>query len=584
MIKVQSAEEILNEFNNRHKLSDFISKYVQLTPRGNSHIGKCPFHNEKTPSFTITDDKGLFYCFGCKEGGNVINFISKYKNLTFRESLKFLASYLGIEILYNKNGKTNTFKRFYEILTICNNFFQENLYKDKFSYNYIYERIKNIEVLKEFNVGFCPDDIILRKYLLSKKFSESEINGSGLFIKNKKNEYFGRFSRRITFPIFNFSNQIVGFGARSIRESKIKYINSPESIVFKKSETLFGLKQNFDQIKKNEELILVEGYLDVISMYQKGIKNSVATLGTTLSEIQINKMWNFSSKPYVCFDGDLAGRKSVEAIALKVLKFLVPGKSLKFIFLPNNHDPDSFITQNSVHEFNVIKEDSLDLSMIIWLSIKNSIRDFTPENMALIDQKISQISQSIQNGTVSREYFKFLKNQKDKFYWENNKIRSYSTEKNKNSTIKKNLNDMIFLMFLLFEENLLEEFHEEISLLKLNHPTLEKFRLQIIEIHSISDKSDIKSNLDLFKNKDNKLYKELSSLRSTHIISLNDKEKKIFFKQLIRNLRLPVVENERESLKKEILMCKDKSILDKLIKKHDEINNEIRSIRNKLLE
>ncbi|MBF91939.1 MAG: DNA primase [Rickettsiales bacterium] len=584
MTKVQSAEEILNEFNNRHKLSDFISKYVQLTPRGNSHIGKCPFHNEKTPSFTITDDKGLFYCFGCKEGGNVINFISKYKNLTFRESLKFLASYLGIEILYNKNGKTNTFKRFYEILTICNNFFQENLYKDKFSYNYIYERIKNIEVLKEFNVGFCPDDIILRKYLLSKKFSESEINGSGLFIKNKKNEYFGRFSRRITFPIFNFSNQIVGFGARSIRESKIKYINSPESIVFKKSETLFGLKQNFDQIKKNEELILVEGYLDVISMYQKGIKNSVATLGTTLSEIQINKMWNFSSKPYVCFDGDLAGRKSVEAIALKVLKFLVPGKSLKFIFLPNNHDPDSFITQNSVHEFNVIKEDSLDLSMIIWLSIKNSIRDFTPENMALIDQKISQISQSIQNGTVSREYFKFLKNQKDKFYWENNKIRSYSTEKNKNSTIKKNLNDMIFLMFLLFEENLLEEFHEEISLLKLNHPTLEKFRLQIIEIHSISDKSDIKSNLDLFKNKDNKLYNELSSLRSTHIINLNDNEKKIFFKQLIRNLRLPVVENERESLKKEILMCKDKSILDKLIKKHDEINNEIRSIRNKLLE
>ena len=127
MTKVQSAEEILNEFNNRHKLSDFISKYVQLTPRGNSHIGKCPFHNEKTPSFTISDDKGLFYCFGCKEGGNVINFISKYKNLTFRESLKFLASYLGIEILYNKNGKTNTFKRFYEILTICNNFFQENL-------------------------------------------------------------------------------------------------------------------------------------------------------------------------------------------------------------------------------------------------------------------------------------------------------------------------------------------------------------------------------------------------------------------------------------------------------------------------
>ena len=584
MTKVQSAEEILNEFNNRHKLSDFISKYVQLTPRGNSHIGKCPFHNEKTPSFTISDDKGLFYCFGCKEGGNVINFISKYKNLTFRESLKFLGNYLGIEISYNQKGKTNTYKRFYEILTTCNNFFQENLYVNKFPYNYIYERIQNREALKKFNVGFCPDDIILKKHLLSKKFSENEINDSGLFIKNKKNEYFGRFGRRITFPIFNFSNQIVGFGARSIRESKIKYINSPESNIFKKSETLFGLKQNFDQIKKDEEVILVEGYLDVISMYQKGIKNSVATLGTTLSEIQINKMWNFSSKPYICFDGDLAGKKSIEIISLKVLKFLVPGKSLKFILLPNNHDPDSFINQNSVNEFNIIKENSLDLSMIIWLSIKNSIRDFTPENMALIDQKVSQISQSIQNNTVSREYFKFLKNQKDKFYWDNNKIKSYSNEKKTNSVIKKNANDMIFLMFLLFEENLSEEFHEEISLMKLNHPTLEKFRMKIIESYSNNNKLEGLSNLDFFQNNESKLYKELSSLRSTHIINLTDDEKKVFFKQLIRNLRLPIVENERETLKKEILMCKDKLVLNKLIKKHDEINNEIRSIRNKLLE
>ena len=584
MIKVQSAEEILNEFNNRHKLSDFISKYVQLTPRGNSHIGKCPFHNEKTPSFTISDDKGLFYCFGCKEGGNVINFISKYKNLTFRESLKFLANYLGIEILYDEKYKTNTYKRFYEILKTCNDFFQENLNLNKFAYNYIYQRIQNREVLKKFNVGFCPDDIILKKYLLSKKFSEDEINDSGLFIKNKKNEYFGRFSRRITFPIFNFSNYLVGFGARSIRESKIKYINSPESNIFKKSETLFGLKQNFDQIKKDEEVILVEGYLDVISMYNKGIQNSVATLGTTLSEIQINKMWNFSSKPYVCFDGDLAGKKSIEIISLKVLKFLVPGKSLKFIILPNNHDPDSFIGQNSVQEFNVIKENSLDLSMIIWLSIKNSINDFTPENMALIDQKISQLSQSIKNNIVSKEYFKFLKNQKDKFYWDNNKIKTYSNEKKTNSIIKKNLNDMIFLMFLLFEENLSEEFHEEISLVKLNHSTLEKFRMKIIESYSNDNKLEGLSNLDFFQSNESKLYKELSSLRSTHIINLTDKEKKIFFKQLIKNLRLPIVETERETLKKEILMCKDKLILDKLIKKHDEINNEIRSIRNKLLE
>ena len=180
-------------------------------------------------------------------------------------------------------------------------------------------------------------------FLQEKGFDLDEIKKTDLLIKNNENKFFGRFRNRLIFPIFNFSEKVVGFGGRDINNnSKIKYINSQESEIFKKSEILFGLKQNNESIRQNKTIILVEGYMDVISMAENDVKFAVASLGTTLSKTQILKMWNYSNVPYVCFDGDEAGRESSKRIAVKILEFLVPGKSFKFIKLPENYDPDSF--------------------------------------------------------------------------------------------------------------------------------------------------------------------------------------------------------------------------------------------------
>ena len=249
-------------------------------------------------------------------------------------------------------------------------------------------------------------------------FGFDKIKKTDLLIKNNKGEYFGRFSKRITFPIHNFSNDIVGFGARTIQNSKIKYINSQESLVFKKSQLLYGLKENLENIRSEKEIFLVEGYMDVIKMYSSGIKNAVSTLGTTLSEMQLKKMWNYSDIPYVCFDGDDAGQNATKKIAEKVLKFLVPGKSLRFILIPENLDPDSFLRNKKKDDFLALKNKAKDLSVIIWEGIVNSVKNNTPESIALIDNKINDIVKKIDDVKVSKEYFRFLKSQKEKFYLE----------------------------------------------------------------------------------------------------------------------------------------------------------------------
>ena len=293
------------------------------------------------------------------------------------------------------------------------------------------ERGLSNEEIKTFNLGFCPDDKYLINFLQEKGFDTEKIKKTDLLIKNKSNEYFGRFRNRITFPIFDFSNKLVGFGGRTIGQSKIKYINSQESVVFKKSQILFGLSQNIDFIRKEKEIFLVEGYMDVIRLFSFGIKNAVSSLGTTLSELQLRKLWNFCDLPYICFDGDEAGRNASKKVALKVLKFLKPGKSLKFITIPDKADPDSFLQGKEKNDFTDLKNQSLDLSTVIWEIIKESIATDTPEFLASIDQKITNIIRSIDDSKVSSEYFRFLKAKKDGFIWNINKNQSISYKEKK---------------------------------------------------------------------------------------------------------------------------------------------------------
>jgi len=581
-----NVDEFLNLVNSKVKLSDFIGQYVSLTEKGNSFVGRWPFHDEKTPSFNVNNDKGLFYCFGCKTGGNIITFINKYKNYSFKETIKFLSDYSGIHLSnFNKSKELNDQDQLnYRILEICNTYFKHCLTKNLIAHNYISQRIDK-SLLNEFEVGFCPDHNLLMDFLKNKGFGDNDIKGVDLFIKNNKGDYFGRFTNRITFPIFNYENKIVGFGGRTINNSKIKYINSQESNIFKKSNILYGLKQNSEYIRKYKEVFLVEGYLDVIKLHEKDIKYAVSTLGTTMSDNQLKKLWMYSNTPYICFDGDIAGISASQKIAVKSLSILSPGKSLKFITLPDKQDPDQFITTNSKENFLELKKDSLNLSSIIWNVILDDLDDYTPEFLASIENKIVYFVSKISNKEVAAEYNKFLKSKKDKFIWEKNRNTNISTKINLSKKIKviDNLNEKIFIMILIHDRKILLKFFEEISNVKLKDDALESRRVKIIQIFSESNFQfeESYSFEELF---DKNFNIEINELKITHLDNVNDGEKEVFFKNIINNIRLPELLKEREIIKKEILLNENSELPENLLLRYKNLNNEIQDIQNKKIE
>ena len=580
-----SVNQFLNEVNNKVRLSDFIGQFVNLIERGNSFVGNCPFHNEKTPSFNVNNDKSLFYCFGCKAGGNIINFISKYKNLQFIESLIYISQYSGIPYIYDqRNSKISSeAKLLTNILNKSNILFKELLKQKTIAYKYIKERGVTDEVLKIFDIGYAPDHKNLLKYLESEGFSFDEIKKTDLLIKNNKGEFFGRFSNRITFPIYNFSNDIVGFGARTIQDAKIKYINSQESLVFKKSQLLYGLKENLAHIRSEKEIFLVEGYMDVIKLYCSGIKNAVSTLGTTLSEMQLKKMWNFSDTPYVCFDGDDAGQSASKKIAEKVMKFLLPGKSLKFVLIPENLDPDSFLHNKNKDDFLDLKKKAKDLSMIIWENIENSINNDTPESIALIDNKINDIVKKIDDVKVSKEYLRFLKSQKENFIWNRTKIRTGFKQKSLLNKTIENINEKLFLVMIIFYKNYLTDYHEEIFQIKLSNELLENFKTDVLK-NFTTESEFILEEQNNYKKVAPILLSEIKELKQTHAVTLNDEEKKVFFRQILNNLRLPNLLEERKSIEKQMVESSAKIISENLLKKYNKISLEIKNIQNKSLE
>ena len=580
-----SIDRFLNEVNSKVKLSDFVGQYVSLTQKGNSFVGKCPFHNENTPSFNVNNDKALYYCFGCKAGGNILNFTTKYKSLPFLEAVEFLSKYSGIP--YNLKRKT-IYKNAEENLILkinleSNLFFQSFLIQNKNAYEYIKSRGVSDEILRKFNIGFCPEEKLLIKYLNSKGFEFEQIKKTDLLIKNKNNEYFGRFNNRITFPIYNFFNDLVGFGGRTINQSKIKYINSHENLLFKKSQILFGLHQNSDHIRQSREIILVEGYMDVIKLYCSDIKNAVSSLGTSLSEIQLKKMWNYSDVPLICFDGDKAGDNAAEKIGLKILQFLIPGKSLRFINFPDGNDPDSFMDNKSKEDFLKLKSNSKDLSVLIWEIIEKSIESDTPEFLASIDMKIKQIVDKINDVNISKEYFKFLKSKKDNYIWNKNKIKTSSDKKLNTEKIIDKINEKIFILMILIDKKYFNENEEEIFKIKLSDYNLEKEKLKIL--NNLSDPNYINiESIEKYKDLNPTFYSELDELRKTHLIGLDSNEKNLLFKQVINNLRLPILIDERKTIEKEILAADGKIISDNLLRKYNQISKEISDIKNKDLE
>ena len=344
-------KEYLDEIKLRLKVSQVVGKTVQLKKRGKEFIGLSPFKNEKSPSFTVNDEKEFYHCFSSGEHGNIFDFLMKTKSIGFGEAVRALAAEAGMQPYRFSNfdqKKDLRFQTYKNIHKEYSNYFHQQLFNSnsREAAEYLLKRGLEKHVIEDFQLGFVPYQNNFYEALL-KKYSEEEINLTGLYYKNDKTgKYIDRFNSRVLFPVNNIIGDTIAFGGRIIREGKLaKYINSPETEFYKKGNMIFNLDKAKESRSETSEVLIVEGYMDVVSVYSSGINNVIANSGTALTERQISLIWKFFSNPIICLDGDVSGQKAALRIAEKLFPLINEKNKIYFSIMPEGTDPDDYIKQ-----------------------------------------------------------------------------------------------------------------------------------------------------------------------------------------------------------------------------------------------
>lgn len=394
-------------------LSDIIGKDVNIIKKGRSKIACCPFHKEKTPSFHINDEKGFYHCFGCNAHGDAITYTMKKEGLSFPEAVRKLAEENHIELPKQNVVKQDNYKVIYDINEKACQFFENNIYKSKIAMNYIKNRGLSIENIKKFRIGYALNDFeTLIKHLSILGFNEEDMERSGVAALNKK--YYDKFRNRIMFPVFDKVGKVIAFTGRVInKEDMPKYMNSPETLIYKKSNVLFNYFFAKNSIYENKNVFLVEGNLDAISMSINGIENVVAPMGTAITNAQIEELWKIADNITVCLDGDNAGQKASLRLANLVLPILKPNKNISFVALPSGLDPDDFVKSEGKNNFIAyVNNNTLTLSEFLW---NNEIKDIdttkyiNAENRTKIEINLKNIVKSINSSIVAKNFSDFFK-------------------------------------------------------------------------------------------------------------------------------------------------------------------------------
>lgn len=342
-------DNIISRVQQENDILEVISEYVSLKKAGRNYIGLCPFHNEKTPSFTVSPDKQIYKCFGCGESGNVFSFIMKRKNIPFLDALKILAENKNIELENTKSGKNKRYT-LENINKEAARFFFNNLKINKQAYSYFKNRGISPNIIARFGLGYADDKLTnFMNHMKKKGYEEEDLITLGLVERSSKGYLYGRFRNRVVFPVFNATGAVVGFGARVLDKTMPKYLNSKESILFKKGSNLYGLNFAVKAGIKDNTIIVVEGYMDVIALYQRGITNVVAALGTSFTLSQARLIKRYASKVVLCFDTDDAGVKAAKR-SMTILEY-INDLEVKIITLPKGKDPDEYIKENGKEEF-----------------------------------------------------------------------------------------------------------------------------------------------------------------------------------------------------------------------------------------
>ncbi len=409
-------KEYLEEIKTRLKVSTVVSKYVSLKKRGKEYVGLSPFKNEKTPSFTVNDEKEFYHCFATSEHGNIFDFVMKTQNFKFGEAVKHLANLAGMQpYIFSKQDedKEKKWKIYSSIFVEYVDFYHNQLLKnEKYSKarDYLKKRSLDKDQVKKFKIGFVEKYPNLFEKLKN-NYQIDDLLETGLFyLDEKKNIYVERFRGRLIFPINNISGQPIALGGRIIEKSDFlaKYVNSPETLFFKKGSNLYNLDLARKLSNKFDNIFLVEGYMDVVGLNKNGIENAVANLGTSLTDKQIFTLNQFFNDIIICFDGDESGYKAALRAAENSIKDMKPEKQISFLFLPDQEDPDSFVNKNGKeYFFDYSKQNKISIHQFIFNHYKKNTQN-NPSSMAIFEKKLRSIANTIKDDYIKKyvlEYF-----------------------------------------------------------------------------------------------------------------------------------------------------------------------------------
>ena len=526
------SKSLLDDIKSKIEISDIVGKRVALQKRGKEFVGLSPFQNEKTPSFTVNNEKQFYHCFSSNKHGDIFTFLVEVEGLSFPQAVEQLAEQAGVEIralTKDEEKKIDGRKKLNSIMEIANDFFMNNLLSDNRALTYLNKRGINRDIILKYQIGYAKDSFSsLNNHLKEKGISNEDILLTGLIIKSekKKNSFYDRYRDRIIFPITNTYGKIVGFGGRVINDSnKPKYMNSPETELFHKGDLLYNYSNIKSPIKEIDNLVVVEGYMDAISLCSKGFKNVVAPLGTAMTLKQLNLIWDLVDSPIICFDGDKAGKNAAERVIELAIPSLKPGKNVRFINLNDDLDPDDYTNKNGIKSFFNLVESSTPLNQQIWKIFLNRADISTPEGKANLEKELRLVLMQINNKNIRKHYGLYFKESMDKvfyndkkssiIYGKKNKLNSFDKVKIKDSKvgsgeiIPSGLETLLISGIIIYPE-ILEINYENFESFIIDHKLLNKIRDEIIEFLSSKvtyDSKQIKEFID--KNYEGILNKEL---------------------------------------------------------------------------
>lgn len=574
-------EEKIQDIKDQLDIVNIISDYVELKPSGQNYIGLCPFHNEKTPSFTVSRSKGIFHCFGCGVGGDAITFIMKKENMNYVEAIHFLADKLGIFL-----DTGNVDKKLYEhrkVLLRINEeakyYFFQQLLTYQLPKEYLSKRGLNKSVVNKFMLGYAPDGFDnLLNYFKDKNVKTEDLLELGLIKKSANGHLYDAYRNRLIFPITNNRKEVIGFGGRTLVDDRAKYINSPESIVYHKSKNLYGVT-NFGSISKKDKVVIVEGYVDVISLYNYGIDYCVASLGTALTKEQAKLISRYTKNIYLCYDGDSAGQSATQR-AIEIFKEI--DIQANVIELPEQLDPDDYIKKYGKESFETLITNSLNSILYNYTKLlKNYDLEDINSKTEFLNELVKLLSE-IDNKLVQDEYLtrfsKDLDINVNSIKSELSKQKKYSKTPIKDTpkVNRVNNNKLIFLesiKYYLFNNDV-ELRSKILNSVNFLEEETEYFTPTIIfieenELTIDSTLSDIK---DLDGNSNIKKIIE-TTLKTQSRNYYNNKENAIRF---LNSLKRHVLIMERDKLKEQLILLQENEELSESLKKsYTDLANEI---------